>query len=54
MCTFPLYKLASIHGSLGWRSTHFTRSDLAESFRFMSNRSGCKVRKCEVKQEGYA
>ena len=32
-CTLPLYKLASIHGSVGWTSTHLTRSDRAESLR---------------------
>ena len=40
MCTFPLYKLASIHGSEGWRSTHFTRSERADSFRFISSLKG--------------
>lgn len=38
--TLPLYRLASIHGSVGWRSTLFTRSDLAVSLRFMSSLRG--------------
>ena len=38
---FPLYKLATIHGSDGCKSTLFTLSDLAESFLLISNLSGC-------------
>ncbi len=38
--TVPLYRLITIHGSVGCRSTLFTRSDRAVSFRLMSNRRG--------------
>lgn len=32
--TLPEYKAESTHGSVGCKSTHLTRSDLAESFFF--------------------
>ncbi|KYN18588.1 hypothetical protein ALC57_09103 [Trachymyrmex cornetzi] len=38
--TWPWYSEQSIHGSVGWRSTLFTLSDLAVSFRLMSNLRG--------------
>lgn len=40
--TFPLYKLANIHGSVGCKSTLLTRSDRADNFRLISSRRGCK------------
>lgn len=46
--TLPLYRLASIHGSVGWRSTLFTRSDLAVSLRLMSSLRGWKDGKRSV------
>lgn len=38
--TLPLYRLTSIHGSVGCRSTLLTRSDREVSLRLMSNRRG--------------
>mmetsp|Transcript_25687 Transcript_25687/g.61007 ORF Transcript_25687/g.61007 Transcript_25687/m.61007 type:complete len:130 (-) Transcript_25687:2-391(-) len=40
MCTVPLYKLQSIHGSSGCKSTLLTRSERDVSFLRMFNRSG--------------
>lgn len=41
----PLKRLASIHGSVGCRSTLFTRSERAANFCLMSNRKGCSARR---------
>ena len=42
--TLPLYKLASIQLSVGWRSQLFTLSDRAVKRRLMSSRSGWKIK----------
>ena len=40
----PLYNETSIHGSVGCRSTHFTRSDRAVNLRLISKRKGCNTK----------
>lgn len=40
----PVYKLTTIHGSVGCKSTLFTRSKRAVSFFLMSKCSGCRAR----------
>lgn len=54
--TLPLYRLASIHGSVGWRSTLFTRSDRAVSFRLMSSLRGFEtdVKSIQINRQGSA
>lgn len=39
-CTWPLYKAHSIHGSVGCKSAHLTRSDREVNRRLISNLSG--------------
>lgn len=46
----PEYSAESTQGSIGCKSTHFTRSDRAESFFFISSRSGILARAVGVRR----
>ena len=59
MYTFPEYRLARIHGSVGCSSTPFTRSERCTSLRLMSRRRGIaatrgtrRSRRCCVEKGG--